>query len=153
MVNEQKASFDRTPLEPLKSNYLTVQEDIVPVRATDLNHLKRDIKAIPDSSAPNEGAMWTCLGFAIGAFPSCIGTPIQQTSLLVFVSSWCIFILGIAGTIYFFIKDHSVSWGPFHTSSSSAKTQHDDAVDRIIQNIDDYSRNTDTSFHAGSFVI
>lgn len=109
-------------------------EEATPVRNTDLEHLARDIKDLPDGRDPDEGAFWTCIGFAAGIIPSCAATILHPALDWVTISSWCIFSVGVIGAIYLGIK----------MRVNPKKDERDKAISHILQNIKDFTGKSPT---------
>lgn len=58
-----KASINSSPA--VLTNYLTVKEDFVPVRTTDLERIKRDVLNIPDGQGRFDNAFWCFMGLGV----------------------------------------------------------------------------------------
>ena len=142
MSERRRGQIDIAPSNSNDVEYRRVplKEELVQVRTSDLRHLKRDINAIPDSYDSDDGAFWTCVGFAVGAIPTCLASVFSTgQSLPVTICSWCICVLGIAGAAYFGIKAHGLKIGSLKLGGSDRKGLRQEAIDRIVENIDDFT--------------
>lgn len=123
-INGQKGHISSTP--PVETNYLTVKEDIVPVRATDLQHLKRDIEDIPSGGDAFDNAFWGFLGFGVSSLMQLIGAkwpdPVFVANLVAALA-----FIGVAILFKFFASK---------TGDNRSKI-----IKHITENIDDFSRN------------
>lgn len=109
---------------PIEYNMLRPKEDLVPVKGTDLRHLKRDIRDIPDGQGVFDNAFWGFLG--LGA-PLVIQSVISRFGSIPDIVSFCV---GAFAVIVAFI---------FKALGAKAKDSRGRYVDNIIENIDDYS--------------
>lgn len=103
---------------------MPTNEETIPVRTTDLKHLKRDIREIPDGQGKFDNAFWCALG---------VGIPMVIQFFLDWsqgVGKWLCLFIGLASCVMACI---------FKLFGEDAKTNREESIQRIIENIDDFS--------------
>lgn len=116
MAGEQHiSSFETKVLMPS-------EEEAIPVRITDLQHLKRDIRAIPDGQGKFDNAFWGFLG---------LGAPfVLQYAFQPDYGSKPVMYIGCVLVIVALV---------FKAFGWKARTERADSIHRIMENINDCS--------------
>lgn len=106
------------------SVHMPTNEEAIPVRTTDLKHLKRDIEEIPDGQGKLDNAFWCALGVGIPMIIQYILDWSQGTG------RWLCLIVGLVACAIAVI---------FKLFGGDAKANRKKSIQRIIENIDDFS--------------
>lgn len=106
------------------SVHMPTNEEAIPVRTTDLRHLKRDIEAIPDGQGKFDNAFWCALGVGIPMIIQCFLDWGQG------VGKWFCLFVGVASCAIAIV---------FKIFGGDAKENRKKSIQRIIENIDDFS--------------
>ena len=117
--NDVKGSINATPA--VRTNYLTVEEDFVPVRTTDLERIKRDVLNIPDGQGRFDNAFWGFLGLGV---PVILDSIINGTNKPDFIINLFIGILLAVVAVVFKIMGHK------------SKQDRDKRIQTIVEDID-----------------
>lgn len=102
------------------------KEEAIPVRTTDLKHLKRDIRRIPDGNGKLDNAFWCAIGIGI---PMIIQFVVDSSSSGGH-GNWLILAIGVVSCILA---------GMFKIFGKGEKEDRERYIDGIIENIDDFS--------------
>lgn len=117
-LSQQKAAFSTSVKIP--------KEEAIPVRTTDLKHLKRDIRRIPDGNGKLDNAFWCAIGIGI---PMIIQFVVDSSSSGGH-GNWLILAIGVVSCILA---------GMFKIFGKGEKEERERYIDGIIENIDDFS--------------
>ena len=117
-LSQQKAAFSTSVKMP--------KEEAIPVRTTDLKHLKRDIRRIPDGNGKLDNAFWCAIGIGI---PMIIQFAVDSSSSGGH-GNWLILAIGVVSCILA---------GMFKIFGKSEKEERERYIDGSIENIDDFS--------------
>ena len=117
-LSQQKAAFSTSVKMP--------REEAIPVRTTDLKHLKRDIRRIPDGNGKLDNAFWCAIGIGI---PMIIQFVVDSSSSGGH-GNWLILAIGVVSCILA---------GMFKIFGKGEKEERERYIDDIIENIDDFS--------------